>query len=241
MTSLQPQVFLYIPTRKNNTGLVLLNTEKTDNVWTMTPAETNYEPAYSIVKPATSKGEFLCTILIKGKDSDITFSKRLRHHEDIAITCLATGATIRVVSMAQHTAVFGSHTLKANVVFAPSQEVSNGIPADSPINPNIIVHAIEAVNPNLIQHITPVIHKKYKFASFKDKETGLNPFVAKKLLELAILQKEICPITAEEFSASNTAVMPCGHVFMRFAIEESFKKERNKCPWCRQQGAPTFV
>jgi hypothetical protein len=69
----------------------------------------------------------------------------------------------------------------------------------------------------------------------------LHPFVAKQLLELAILKHETCPIVAEEFSANNTAVMPCGHLFARMAIEETFKKESAKCPACRQIGLPTFI
>jgi hypothetical protein len=69
----------------------------------------------------------------------------------------------------------------------------------------------------------------------------LSVHVARKLMELAILKKEMCPITVEEFSAGNTAVMPCGHLFMQMAIEESFKKEHRKCPECRQIGSPTYV
>ena len=69
----------------------------------------------------------------------------------------------------------------------------------------------------------------------------ISAYVAKQLYDLAVMRKEMCPITAEEFSAGNTAVMPCGHLFMQMAIEESFKKEPQKCPWCRQHGVPTYV
>ena len=62
-----------------------------------------------------------------------------------------------------------------------------------------------------------------------------------ELLELAQLKKEMCPITAEEYYKGETAVMPCGHLFMQIAIEESFKKEPGKCPSCRQSGRPTYV
>jgi hypothetical protein len=51
----------------------------------------------------------------------------------------------------------------------------------------------------------------------------------------------MCPIVAEEFSAGNCAAMPCGHLFAKMAIEESFKKEPSRCPACRQTGSPTFV
>lgn len=69
----------------------------------------------------------------------------------------------------------------------------------------------------------------------------LCPFVARQLLELAQMRKELCPVVAEEFSTGNTAVMPCGHLFAQIAIEESFKKEPGRCPACRQSGRPTYV
>jgi len=71
--------------------------------------------------------------------------------------------------------------------------------------------------------------------------TTLHPYVARQLLELAQLKHEMCPITAEEYITGETGVMPCGHLFMRMAIEETFKKEPNKCPACRQTGMPQFV
>jgi hypothetical protein len=76
----------------------------------------------------------------------------------------------------------------------------------------------------------------------KAKAAGtLHPFVAKQLVDLAIIRKEMCPITVEEFARGHSAVMPCGHIFMQFAIEETFKKEPNKCPACRQPGIPTYA
>jgi hypothetical protein len=66
-------------------------------------------------------------------------------------------------------------------------------------------------------------------------------FVAKQLLELAQLKREVCPITVEEFATDNTAVMPCGHLFTRLAIEESFKAVEGRCPACRATGAPIYV
>lgn len=69
----------------------------------------------------------------------------------------------------------------------------------------------------------------------------VEPFVARQLLELAQLKHEMCPITAEEYITGETAVMPCGHLFMRIAIDESFKTCANTCPACRQKGVPQFV
>lgn len=93
---------------------------------------------------------------------------------------------------------------------------------------------------NVIQHVAPSPAPKKPKVS---KVTGvgtLNLFVAKQLLEFAQIKHEMCPITAEEFITGETAVMPCGHLFMRMAIEETFKKEPGKCPACRQLGDPTY-
>ena len=68
-----------------------------------------------------------------------------------------------------------------------------------------------------------------------------SPFLAKQAMELAILKKDSCPITMDDFTESNTAVMPCGHLFTTLAIAESFKKCPNQCPICRNPGLATFV
>lgn len=79
---------------------------------------------------------------------------------------------------------------------------------------------------------------------------ALCPFVAKKLLELAVYTKQnTCPITLEELTLPTTgdpasvAVMPCGHIFSELAIAESFKSmaNRNICPQCRVPGYPTLL
>jgi hypothetical protein len=69
---------------------------------------------------------------------------------------------------------------------------------------------------------------------------ALSPHVAALLLELARSKREMCPIIMEEFMVGHTAALPCGHLFSRLAIEESFKKEINKCPACRQLGMPSY-
>ena len=91
---------------------------------------------------------------------------------------------------------------------------------------------------NVIQHVAaPPTNKRPKAKGTGD----LSFHVARQLLELVQLKKEQCPITVEDYIPGQTAVMPCGHLFMQMAIEETFKKEPNKCPWCRQHGRPTFV
>jgi hypothetical protein len=69
----------------------------------------------------------------------------------------------------------------------------------------------------------------------------LNLFVAKQLLDLAKSRKDQCPVTAEDLIDGHCAAMPCGHLFMQDAIEESFKLKKNECPLCRLAGQPTYL
>jgi hypothetical protein len=70
---------------------------------------------------------------------------------------------------------------------------------------------------------------------------GINAYVARQLMEFAQMKGEVCPITAGYFEEKDTAVMPCGHLFSKLAIDETFKKEPGKCPACRTAGAPIIV
>jgi len=209
--------------------------------WKLTPVEYNSEISYTVTMPATlSAGEHMATLVIKNCDG-ILLNKRVKKHTDIVITNTIenVGYIEPVFSMAQHTTVFGSHVLKANahLVFlntppAPMTTLAPPPPAA------VAVAVATAVTPSTI-HIKK---KKYHHpGTTASPYPGLTSFVAKQLFDLAVMRKEMCPITVEEFSVGNTAVMPCGHLFMQMAIEESFKKEPHKCPWCRQYGNPSYV
>jgi hypothetical protein len=118
---------------------------------------------------------------------------------------------------------------------------------------NVALRVAVAAASSFISHVTapapaPAIPtpklKKPKPIYSASKSTGSGDLclhVARQLLELAQLKKEMCPIIAEEYTAGETAVMPCGHLFSKLAIQESFKKEVNKCPACRQLGCPTYI
>ena len=82
---------------------------------------------------------------------------------------------------------------------------------------------------------------KLKVAKSDGIASRLNPYVARQLLEFAQMKGEVCPITAGPFEDNDSAVMPCGHLFSRLAITESFKTQINKCPACRVIGSPTYV
>jgi len=104
-----------------------------------------------------------------------------------------------------------------------------------------VATTIAHVNTAPTQKVKKVVKKTVAAAPPSVPKGDLTPFVAKQLLALAKLRHEECPVVAEEFSDGNTAVMPCGHLFAQIAIEESFKKEPNRCPACRAPGRPTFV
>ena len=85
-------------------------------------------------------------------------------------------------------------------------------------------------------------YEKLVMTMDKNKAKGdLSPFAAKQIMEFAQSKHEFCPILAEEFTVGHTAVMPCGHLFASAGLDESFKKEPNSCPTCRQAGHPTYV
>lgn len=92
--------------------------------------------------------------------------------------------------------------------------------------------------PSNFETVTPAQNQK---KVIKIKQNVMSLYVAKQLFELATLKKEMCPITAEEFIAGETGVMPCGHLFMKIGIEESFKSRAGQCPLCREAGFPIYV
>ena len=71
--------------------------------------------------------------------------------------------------------------------------------------------------------------------------SSMNAYIASQLLAFAQMKGEVCPITAGYYEDKDTAVMPCGHLFSKLAIDETFKKEPHKCPACRAPGTPVIV
>ena len=240
MPKIPSQVFLYI--RKSKNDLILMNVaygDETNPGLTFTQVEipAGQEITYTITKPAgPSEGSPFGLHAVRDKNN-IVVGKRFHIHKNI-VARSPTNETITVVSIAHPYAVFGWN-IKPNPVtintlaptpLPPFTATTPAFPVPSPATAaNIqIAAAASAALAKTKSHRTPMYNT-------------LAPFVAKQLFDLAVLRKEQCPVTMEDFSAGNTAVMPCGHLFMQFAIEESFKKEPHKCPWCRQAGKPTYV
>ena len=217
--ALASNIVLYIPTRSGNKRFIYMNVVEEASAWKFT-AVTFFK--HLTLTEDSPTGQNIGKYVVRNCDG-ILLSKLLKSHSGIVLKDAATNEIVPVISMAQHSTVFGSYKLKANVMLTAS------------------VAPTTTMAPSTLHTLAP----STTFAPKKKKShsmTGeLNPYVAKQLFELAVHRKEMCPITAEEFIAGNTAVMPCGHLFMQIAIEESFKKEPEKCPWCRQTGKPTYV
>jgi hypothetical protein len=154
------------------------------------------------------------------------------------IKMLKRNATFRmsVAAAAAAAAVAGAALAAAASPPMPAPTLST--PVMSPSTTNVIAH--------IPAHPKP-IKKKKPLASIPAHVPAptlvgdLCLHVARQLMELAQIKKDMCPVIAEEYTAGETAAMPCGHLFSKLAIQESFKKENNKCPACRQNGRPTFV
>ena len=167
----------------------------------------------------------------------------------------SAGAAVPVLTI-QHVNRLFKGTLKRNLLLYASAGVTvsprptKDAPAPAPAPAPAVATTATDVSGNsapAIVHVAPPKLKAKKSAAVAAAAVAPSPtgdlrlFVAKQLLELAQLKKDMCPITAEEYYTGETAVMPCGHLFMRIAIEESFKKEPGSCPACRQRGRPTYV
>jgi len=154
--------------------------------------------------------------------------KRFVNLSSIFLATSPTGELVDVYSINTYRPIFkGGPRLKRNVGFT--------------IQPNANANATATPNANVIQHVqpTPPIRSNKRNTSTSLQSTS--PFLAKQALELAIMKKEQCPITLDDYTAQNTAVMPCGHLFSTIAIAESFKTCPNQCPVCRTPGLAAYV
>jgi len=252
MTSTLPATFfLHIPGRNSASnpfsGYILVDATNTGTAWSLTPRIPNDSTHWTVQKFASDHVETIPSgfVPIVGADAAVISKRIYRVYHFQKTTPLEIqapgGELYPVLTIPTHTSVFGSARLKQNVplqwLVSPSLGLGIG---PTPIAPASIEHIVNHVPPTPVKKAT--VTNKAAANNTNIKGYGdLQPYVAKQLLALAQLKKESCPIVAEEFSAGNTAVMPCGHLFMQMAIEESFKKEANKCPWCRQTGRPTYV
>ena len=70
----------------------------------------------------------------------------------------------------------------------------------------------------------------------------LSPYIARKIYDLAVLQNEHCPITHEQFTIGNVAIMPCGHIYSKSGLCTYFyTKNDKKCLICKYNGIPVYL
>ena len=62
--------------------------------------------------------------------------------------------------------------------------------------------------------------------------TVLNTYIAKQLLELAIIKNNKCSITHEQYMVNNTSVTSCGHLFNTAALS-NWQTTSHLCPMCK--------
>jgi hypothetical protein len=230
-TDLPPSFFLYISSRNSAadpySGFILVDaTLQANNVWKLAERPRIYGAVWTIGKlqfditSSIYKGHY-SVVSVEGTTLGKKFNT-ITTGNGTPLTVMSDESPVQtypVLEMVRHTPVFGSTQIRRNVGL---QWIPNPTPG-TPIAPNVIAHVPSPAK----KKATPAAGT-------------LNLFVAKQLLDFAQSKHEMCPITAEEFITGETAVMPCGHLFMRMAIEETFKKESNKCPACRQLGSPTY-
>lgn len=241
MLSLPEQFLFFKPEKYHNNAIRVAEVTATaaGDPKNYTVAYTPTEETYVLTCPV-GIGTTIGTFKLNG------VGKRMYDYGVMAVT--SGGSNVRIFSFSNPADVFGKYVLQCKKV------VSVGpLPVDptiqhiepAPANLKKVIKKISVpsipVSPTAPLPPTPKPSAP-KSTIAKNKGSGdLGFFVAKQLLEFAQSKHEMCPITAEEFITGNTAVMPCGHLFMQFAIEETFKKEPNRCPSCRQSGRPTYV
>ena len=237
-----PEAFiLYNPLSKSAKdpfkGLTHVNATKIETTWNLTQSTFNQEDFYTIAKYPT------------GRQGDATYYGKLDFMNGV-------GSTVSL-SVYDWSYWFNIHTspetpavpvlevrVNPNTLF--TTKLQRNIHVIGPISGVITPYAgnqtiVNAnIPPPLNQTVAVVPVQNVK----KIRPPGLptlNLFVAKQLLDLAKSRKDQCPVTAEDLVEGHCAAMPCGHLFMRDAIEESFKLKKNECPLCRLAGQPTYL
>lgn len=242
--------FLYIDSRKSladpYSGLILMKSMVVGS--TTTPPHhviwaAPHSPSITYTVKThtfTPANGFNGSVNVAIPDSAIILNKRFSTSLSMYDSAMGPdGVIIPVLQMAKHTTLFGTTRLKRNVTITSmdligppplSLPVSLTLPGPSPV-------PVPVPSPPANTNTNTNIKVKKNIPGV----TKLSIHVARQLLELAQMKKEMCPITVEEYSTGNTAVMPCGHLFLQFAIEETFKVAPGVCPACRQAGQPTYA
>jgi hypothetical protein len=173
-------------------------------------------------------------LVIPDPATGVTCVRRTVTEYGVRVACDGGASTFPILQLTSYMDIIGAR-LRRNVKIAEGLMTYSSAPLSIPvvIHDQSMTTVVSPQPPPPPKIVKPV---------FKQTITSiLSPYIAKQLFELARIKKEMCPITAEEYIVGETAVMPCGHLFMNSAIEESFKQEPGCCPACRQRGKPIVV
>jgi hypothetical protein len=249
------QFVLYMPSRSSSkdpySGFILMNAELVTA--SDIPTYHKLSPVYissSIPSLEFDKNPFdtYCypghnrSLCFKGNKENVTAQPYHRsRYWNIPVRLTGTPTLVPVIEIHKINTLF-SNMLRRNAIFNLSAAaVSVAAPPAPPmlappdLTTGVIAHVVSTPATKIIKKKKPLSVSAHTSAS------DISIHVAHQLLELAQIKKEMCPIIAEEYTTGETAVMPCGHLFSKLAIQESFKKEVNKCPACRQTGRPTYI
>lgn len=269
-TTMEPfpsQFVLHIPTRSTKkdpfAGYIRLNATLTPDgkalKLTPTPEEPYYNPPYTLkqISPPSVPAEIIVSAILLNLNNNMPLGATFLQETGRVVQAPGGAVALPILRFyyGKITNFLPSH-LKRNIPLCEEKPVIVTSPAPPVLSPplltpvggagvgttplSLLAALASLTTPAPVPAPAPVPKKKP--AAPRPPPIGdLSPHVAKQLLALARLRKEECPIIAEEFTDGNTAVMPCGHLFSRMGIEESFKKEPRKCPACRAAGHPTLV
>ena len=236
--TLPPQFLLYIPGRKVSAAdpfnsLILMNaTPSPGGTYALAPDPSGSLTPIRLEIPTTipiSPPPFSVTLLLP--DNTSTTIRWLHTLTPYARAMKGT-TPLQIYSIPHFKEIFPGKILRRNAPitghgFSNDQLAHFSLPMKVPP-----YHQVGAAvpappgAPRLIKKVAP---------------SSMNAYIASQLLAFAQMKGEVCPITAGYYEDKDTAVMPCGHLFSKLAIDETFKKEPGKCPACRAPGAPVFV
>lgn len=245
MIALPDFFILYNPSRHSQTdpftGFACISTIQGENqVATLHNVTMQPEQFYSNRQPSGNAGDWIQYgwSMIKTVTGEVQ-SKRIRDWTNwFSVTKSSDPTLIPVLEICVKPREHFPSMVRRNLHIMVPPIQTNVTTLNNLITSNTISNTIQHI-PQIIQHEQPLGTPRRNKMRVGLPTIGL--YVAKQLLTLAKQTKEMCPITAEEFMDGHTAVMPCGHLFMHMAIEESFKGRPEECPLCRAPGAPTFV
>ena len=254
--TLPPQFLLYIPGRKPNaadpfSSLILMNATLIGSNYILHVDPSGSTTTVRLELPTTQLGPrpkpFRVSILLA---DNTTVTERWISTLTANAKATKGSTQLQIYSIPHFKEIFPGKILRRNVPitghgFSDAQLAHFTLPLSLPpwflaaatTGPSSSSSSLSSSSPAP----TPIIPAPRPVKKVVHGPAAMNAYIASQLLAFAQMKGEVCPITAGYYEDKDTAVMPCGHLFSKLAIDETFKKEPNKCPACRAAGAPVIV